>query len=139
MSRLVDRSLRPAFPPGWGHDTQVQQTSVPHRPAPPFLRDERGGEGKTEMCPFLCSWCYGRSDACATMVDLADRMAASVTTEPGQTCTTSIYVSCECACASVCASLLQVLQWVMSYDGASTTEPLAITAASAALAVSGAM
>jgi len=51
VSRLVDRSLRPAFPPGWGHDTQV-------------------------------------------------------------------------------------LQWVMSYDGASTTEPLAITAASAALAVS---
>lgn len=33
--------------------------------------------------------------------------------------------------------LLQVLQWVMSYDNENATEALAITAASAALAVSG--
>ncbi len=33
--------------------------------------------------------------------------------------------------------MLQVLQWVMSYDNENATEALAITAASAALAVSG--
>lgn len=33
--------------------------------------------------------------------------------------------------------VLQVLQWVMSYDNENPTEALAITAASAALAVSG--
>ena len=38
----------------------------------------------------------------------------------------------------VCFST-QVLQWVMSYDNENATEALAITAASAALAVSGAM
>jgi hypothetical protein len=32
---------------------------------------------------------------------------------------------------------LQVLQWVMSYDGVHPTEPLAITAAGAALLLSG--
>ena len=33
--------------------------------------------------------------------------------------------------------MLQVLQWVLSYDGDNQTEGLAITAASAALAMSG--
>lgn len=33
--------------------------------------------------------------------------------------------------------VLQVLQWVLSYDGENQTEGLAITAASAALAMSG--
>jgi polyribonucleotide nucleotidyltransferase len=33
----------------------------------------------------------------------------------------------------------QVLQWVLSYDGATLPEPLAITAASAALLISGAV
>lgn len=37
-----------------------------------------------------------------------------------------------------CCLWLQVLQWVMSYDGTHTPEALAITAASAALLVSGA-
>jgi hypothetical protein len=34
-------------------------------------------------------------------------------------------------------ALLQVLQWVLSYDGQNPPDPLAITAASAALLVSG--
>ena len=33
--------------------------------------------------------------------------------------------------------MLQVLTWVLSYDGEQSPEPLAITAAGAALAVSG--
>ena len=36
------------------------------------------------------------------------------------------------------ANEVQILEWVYSYDGVHSTEPLAITAASAALALSGA-
>ena len=37
----------------------------------------------------------------------------------------------------VIVAVLQVLTWVLSYDGENSPEPLAITAAGAALAVSG--
>jgi hypothetical protein len=48
---------------------------------------------------------------------------------------TPFHVCCT-ACLPVCV-LLQILEWVLSYDGVNQPEPLAITAAGAALLISG--
>lgn len=109
MSRLVDRSLRPAFAPGWTHDTQVGRVLMLHR-----------HYKRVQMLLMGLRLVFHSTSLCSQF-----------------SCSNTASVAATSSAAQIVVAHLQVLQWVMSYDNANATEALAITAASAALAVSG--
>jgi hypothetical protein len=76
---------------------------------------------------------------------LSVQQLSSVTRSPGSNACQGRYAD-SCVAHLCCAALwravvccpAQILEWVLSYDGVNQPEPLAITAAAAALLISGA-
>lgn len=108
VSRLIDRPIRPMIQSGWTHSTQV-------------------GSGASTL--GACCSCAAHVPCCLL---------------PGRRQSWLHHRHCHlrCCCSTRTAAASrppppQVLTWVLSYDGKHSPEPLAITAAGAALAISG--
>ena len=130
-SRLIDRPLRPMFAPGWSNDTQVSCTSY----LPIKCRDIDAEVLVCNPCRWVvCSCCTDRRDIGFRFISscIVPRHIKS-----GRLLLCALELLTVNGQLSPGAFCAQVLIWVLSYDGVNSPEPLAITAAAAALSISG--
>lgn len=134
VARLIDRPLRPMFDKGWSNETQVGCHLSACCRQDEQLRLVRLCSGRLRQD---VSWNYRHHIAQGDKQGMLwDCMSGAVLVLGGRSRSRSACPGVAVATAVACLLCVQVLSWVLSYDGLNAPEPLAITAAGAALLVS---